>query len=160
MIVESQEFLTIQISIKKNSNSNIITENELNHLLNEAKDECKNTINDRKITHMLIDNYLLDRKQNIDFPKDSKCDFFSIDISFICLSYKYLKNLEKILKNIKSQQIIFLTQIMLEFLTDKTENIFEMSIKIINGYNQNEVLIVPKERINQGFFERFFNFFN
>ena len=39
-------------------------------------------------------------KKNISylFPKDSKCDFFSIDISFICLSYKYLKNLEKILK--------------------------------------------------------------
>ena len=95
------------------------------------------------------------------FPKDSKCDFFSIDISFICLSYKYLKNLEKILKKYQiSTNHILNSNYVKSFLTDKTENIFEMSIKIINGYNQNEVLIVPKERINQGFFERFFNFFN
>ena len=39
-------------------------------------------------------------------------------------------------------------------------DLFTMSLKIIDGYNENEVLIIPKLSKNKGFFERFFNFFS
>jgi len=32
--------------------------------------------------------------------------------------------------------------------------------RLINGYNDNEVILVSKRAKNQGFFEKFFNFFN
>ena len=35
-----------------------------------------------------------------------------------------------------------------------------MTKKMVNGYNPNEVLLVNKTRKNEGFFEKFFNFFN
>ena len=34
------------------------------------------------------------------------------------------------------------------------------SHKLINGFNINEIIIVPKNTGNQGFFEKFFNFFS
>ena len=35
-----------------------------------------------------------------------------------------------------------------------------MARKIINGYNSTEVTLINKSKKNQGFFEKFFNFFN
>ena len=40
------------------------------------------------------------------------------------------------------------------------DDLLKMSLKIIDGYNENEVLIIPKLIKNKGFFERFFNFFS
>ena len=46
------------------------------------------------------------------------------------------------------------------FTKHKEEDIFKMSMKLIEGFNENEVSIVQKLSNNKGFFERFFNFFN
>ena len=43
---------------------------------------------------------------------------------------------------------------------DKKMDIFSMCQKIIDGHNNNEILLVQKTRKNQGFFEKFFNFFS
>tara|TARA_Y100000996_G_scaffold352683_1_gene292331 strand:- start:420 stop:1124 length:705 start_codon:yes stop_codon:yes gene_type:complete len=161
LIIDSKEFLTIQLSIKKKINTDKISENELIHLLNEAKEQCRETIGDRKITHLIIDNYITDGKKNDYFPENSENEIFSIDLRFICLSNRYINNLEKILKNyqVSIDQILCLDYVN-SFLNHKNENIFEMSIKLIDGYNKNEVKIIPKKSKNTGFFERFFNFFN
>ena len=53
------------------------------------------------------------------------------------------------------------SQYLENFLNQNESNdIFEISTKIVDGYNVNEVIIVPKISNNKGFFERFFNFFN
>ena len=51
-------------------------------------------------------------------------------------------------------------QIMAERIKDKKMDIFSMCQKIIDGHNNNEILLVQKTRKNQGFFEKFFNFFS
>ena len=40
------------------------------------------------------------------------------------------------------------------------DNITKIANDVINGYNVNEVFIVKKTLKKQGFFEKFFNFFN
>ena len=47
---------------------------------------------------MLIDNYFIDKKSYPSFPENLRCNFFSIDIKFICLSEIYIREIEKILK--------------------------------------------------------------
>jgi hypothetical protein len=161
LIVESKEFLTINISIKKNNYGEIITRDQLNHLLNEAKSLCKKTIGDRKVAHMVIDNYLIDGKNYPSFPNNVKCNLFSLDLRFICLENKYIQNLENILKSyqISINRILNFNYIE-NFYKDEQEDPFSSSVKIIEGFNENEVLIVPKFIKNKGFFERFFNFFS
>lgn len=161
LILESKEFFTIQVSIKKNAYGDLISKENFIHLLNEVKDECKNTIGERKIIHMIIDNYLVDGKNISSITENLRCKTFSIDIKFICLSLKYINQLEKIFKNyqISINHILYSDYVRSLFINDN-KDIFEMAIQSINGYNQNEVLIIPKVLKNKGFFERFFNLFN
>jgi len=161
LIIESDKFLTIKISIKKNNYGDEITKDKLVHLLNEAKIVCKKTIGDSRITHMVIDNYLIDGKNYSLFPKDLKCDLFSIDLRFICLEKEYIQNLENVLKKYQiSINHILNAEYVKSIKNEDQDDLFKMSLKIIDGYNENEVLIIPKLNNNQGFFERFFNFFS
>ena len=43
---------------------------------------------------------------------------------------------------------------------NKDNNIFTAASSIISGHNSNEVSLIRKINKKQGFFERFFNFFN
>ena len=161
LIVNTDEFFTIHLSIKKENYGESLKKEDFTRLLNEARYECKKTINYRRITHMLIDNYYIDKKNYSSFPENLRCNFFSIDIRFICLSEEYIKEIEKILKKYQiTINRILNSEYVESFLDDKDQDIFRMSMKIIDGFNENEVSIVPKISNNKGFFERFFNFFN
>ena len=161
LILENNEFLKVQLSIKKDNYTNEISKDQLVYLLSEAKDDCKKTINNNKIIHMIIDSYFIDNNLYSTIPDNLKCNFFSLDISFICLSEKLINEIEKIFKNYQiSINYIQHSDYVKSFLKSENDDIFSMSMKLINGYNVNEVLIVPKISKNKGFFERFFNLFS
>ena len=161
LILENDEFFTLGISIKKNNYGETITKDKIVHILNKAKDECKKSIDDKKIIHMIIENYVVDEKNHSYLPLNLKCDFFSLDIKFVCLSKNYLKEVERTLKRyqISINSIVQLDYVK-KFLTKNQNDLYQMSMQIIEGYNKNEVILVPKTLKNKGFFERFFNFFN
>lgn len=161
LIINSDDFLTINLSIKKENYGEVLRKEDFTHLLNEARYVCKKTIDHRRITHMLIENYYIDKKNYSLFPENLRCNFFSIDIRFICLSEAYIKEIEKILKKYQiTINRVLSSKYVENFLDHKDEDIFGMSMKIVDGFNENEVTIVPKIPNNKGFFERFFNFFN
>lgn len=161
LILENDEFFTLGISIKRNNYGETITKDKIVHILNKAKDECKKSIDDKKIVHMIIENYVVDEKNHSYLPLDLKCDFFSLDIKFVCLSKNYLKEVEKTLKRyqISINSIVQLNYVN-KFLTNSHNDLYQMTMRIIEGYNENEVLLVPKASKNKGFFERFFDLFN
>ena len=134
----------------------------LNYLLYEAKENCKKTIDDKRIIHLIIRNYKIDSQNYESLPKDTSYKSFSVDLEFICLSNEIIKKLERILNKyeISLDQIVNASYVS-EFLTnEENDNIFLMTKKILRGYNSNEVSLVNKSTKNQGFFEKFFNFFN
>ena len=162
VIIDTDQFFLIQLSIKKKDIENLIDLKSLSYLINEAKENCKKTIDERRIIHLIIKNYKIDNENYVSMPKDVNNKSFSIDLEFICLSNEIIKNLEKILNKyqISLGQIVNANYIR-EFLTgEENENIFLMTKKILSGYNSNEVILVNKSNKNQGFFEKFFNFFN
>ena len=162
LVIENEDFFSVKISLKKNNYGNTINYEAINHLVYEAKNQCKKTINDRKIIHILIDNYLIDEKNFFYLPNNMKCDFFSIDINIICLSNRFIKNLEDILKKYQISIIKILSYHYLNNLKElkDTNSIFKIAEEILNGSNKNEVLITGKSSKNRGFFEKFFFLFN
>ena len=162
LVIENEDFFSVKISLKKNNYGNTINYEAINHLVYEAKNQCKKTINDRKIIHILIDNYLIDEKNFFYLPNKMKCDFFSIDINIICLSNRFIKNLEDILKKYQISIIKILSYHYLNNLKElnDTNSIFKIAEEILNGSNKNEVLITGKSSKNRGFFEKFFFLFN
>lgn len=161
LIISSEDFFSVQISLKKNNYGELINQGTLNYVLNEAKNQCKETIHGNKIIHMLVDNYLIDNNSYSYFPTKLKCYFFSLDLSFICLPEYLIKDLEKILRKyqISLNQILY-TEYLKNFFKSEDIDIFNMANKIIAGCNENEIKLVNKTFEKKGIFERFFDLFS
>ncbi len=161
IIVETNDFLNLQISIKKYDYNENINSNVILYLIKSARSQCEKTIKNRKIIHILIDNYYIDDTHFAKLPLNQKCKNFSLDISFICLPDELIKQIVKTLKKfqISINRILSATYID-KFANDRDTNFFKMASKIIGGYNENEIKLVNKTLKNKGFFEKFFDLFN
>ena len=161
VILDSKEFHSIKLSIKKDNNGNLINSEALIHPLNDLKNLCQSNLQNKKIIHFLIEKYLIDNKFFTTLPENVNCNIFSLDTEFICLSKNLIENIEKILKKYHISLNQILSASYLEKFKDNTDNnIFTTASRIISGHNSNEVLLTGKITKKQGFFERFFNFFN
>ena len=161
LIIDSHKFFSLKISIKKNNYGEVITSKSLNYILNEARDYCSNTLENKKLIHVLIDDYFIDDKKYSDPPFNLRCNNYSLNINFICLPLNYLKNLEDIIKKyqISLNRLISMEYLKTYFIDEKI-NLDEMAKKIINGHNLNEVVLTTKKTTNKTFFEKFFHFFS
>ena len=161
IIIDIKNFFQIGIGIKKKNYDNIINLKNFSQVLYEARDYCKKTIQNRRIIHILVQKYKFDDKNFLNLPTNIKCKDFSLDIKFICISDNIIKNLEKILKKYQiSVDHIVSGDYVKSFLRNEHDDIFFMAKDIINGHNQNEVLLVDRNPRYRGFFEKFFNFFS
>ncbi len=161
LIIDHEKLNQIKLSIKDKSDNASWSINSINNLLSEAKSQCKKTLEGNDIIHMKIDQFYIDEISYTNLPLEKDCKIFSIDLSFICLPNQITSNFEKIFSNYQiSISKILSYQYLKEFLSEKDEDIFIVAQNIINGLNENEVFLTNKSQKNQGFFEKFFNFFN
>ena len=161
IILDDKEFFPIEISIKKDHNGNSISQENLINPLNVLKNLCQFSFKDKKIIHMLIENYQIDGKDYSFLPENLKCNNFSLDIKFLCLSKNLIEHYEIILKryHILVNQILNAEYIQ-QFQDQQNPNIYTTASRIISGFNNNEISLVNKTLKSKGFFEKFFDFFN
>ena len=161
VILDSEEFHSIKLSIKKVNNGNLINSEALIHPLSDLKNLCQSNLLNKIIIHLIIEKYVIDNKFYTSLPENIKCNIFSLDTEFICLSKNLIENIEKILKkyHISLNQILSASYLK-KFKNNTENNIFTTASRIISGHNSNEVLLTGKISKKQGFFERFFNFFS
>ena len=161
VILDTNEFHSIKLSIKKDNYGNLINSEALIHPLNDLKNLCQSNLQNKKIIHFLIEKYLIDNKFYTTLPENVNCNIFSLDTEFICLSKNLIENTETILKKYHISLNQILSANYLEKFKDNTDNtIFTTASRIISGHNSNEILLIGKTNKKQGFFEKFFNFFN
>ena len=161
LIIDDDQFLSVKVSFKRKNDKDIFNLKNLNYLLKEAKYQISESYKEKVIIHMIIDNYSIDNKIYKNMPEDMECDQFSISMNFICIAMKYIRQIEKILGNyqIKIQQIISV-QYLRDIFGNNNDDFFDSGQKILDGYNPNEILLIPKSNKNKGFFEKFFHLFN
>ena len=161
LIVISKDFFPIELSLKNNNHGRSISQKDLTYLLNEAKDQCKKTLQNKKIIHMLIQNYLIDDDNYNFLPDEIKCNFFSLDIKFICLPNDLVKIFEKVLNkyHISINQLLS-ARYLEDYFKNNEIDIFNKASRVIDGCNINEVKIINKIPKKSGIFERFFSIFS
>ncbi len=161
IILDTNKFHSIKLSIKKDNNGNLINSEALIHPLNDLKNLCQSNLQNEKIIHYLIEKYVIDDKSYETLPKNINCNFFSLDTKFICLSKNLIENLEKILKkyHISLNQILSASYVE-KFKDNSDKSIFTTASRIVSGHNINEVVLINKTSKKRGFFEKFFDFFN
>ena len=109
---------------------------------------------------MLINKYYLNEKSYSSFDENLNSDYLAIEIQFKAVSNTKIYDLNKILENYQIKIIKYLDGIYVKNFINTDIELSEKSHRILNGYNQNEVLFVPKSSKKLAFFEKFFQLFS
>ena len=161
LIIESNENFEANICIKKKNYNKLITKKSLENVLTEVKDLFKEAYQDQVIMHMIINNYLINDKNYHSYVDNLRSDKLCLEVNFMSISSNTVFALDKILEKYQVKIKQYLNAKYIENFA-KVENIEipEMACKLKNGYNDNEVILVPKNTENKGFFEKFFQLFS
>ena len=161
LIIESENILTINVGIKKKNYENIINKKFLENSLIDLKDLINENYQDYRIIHMHIVNYLFDGKYFSEFKVDMNCKNLCIETQFIFLPNKFILEIDKILENFQIKTANYLNQNYIRSIfKEQKMKLSEMAYKSQQGYNTNEVSIIPKNVKKLGFFEKFFQLFS
>ena len=160
LILDINEFVNVKISTTNNFNYlSQQLDNNSNYLFNIKNDVMKN-MQGYDLIHMIIKKYLVDGKEYPSMPTDNIQKNVYLEIQFILSKHEITQKLKKIfskyqilVKNISCFNYVN------SFKKSDLSNIFDLSDKLSNGYNQKEIIFLNKTRKNIGFFEKFFNFF-
>jgi len=161
LIVEDKIELETIICLKKKNDNNKTNKKNLHQALLDAKDLFKENNQNQEIIHMLINNFSIRGKVYEEFIENLDSDYLYLDIKFLTLSDKVISRYERILEKYQIEIKQFISgKYVTKIIGDKKFEISEMAHKIREGYNPNEIKIVPKTNVNKGFFEKFFQLFS
>ena len=161
LVIENNQILNFSIGIKKKNYGEKINKHYLESSLAELKDLFKENYQNNKIMHFIVNRYLIDGVNYTSFGKDIDGDHMCVEAKFISVPNILIKEINNVLEKY---------QIKIDRLFEKKyiKNLFEgdsldlsiIAFKIKNGYNQNEIVLVPKSVKKTGFFEKFFQLFS
>ena len=130
-------------------------------MLIDSKDLFKENYQTEKIMHMIIDKYIVDDVAYLLFPENLKGKNFSFELQFKSVSNSFANEVEKILEKyqIKISKYIDGNYVKNLFVEEDFD-LDVMAHKVQNGFNVNEVKLIPKSLKKNGFFEKFFQLFS
>jgi len=161
LIIDHKNFIKINLSLIKNFKYLFKqNDNYLNDLSN-IKDSVLRNNNNYELTHMIINKFIVDKKDFIiELDANNQKDIF-LEIGMICLKKSTINSFKKILSN---YQIFIKNTLCFEYVnsfkTVEVDNISVVAYKLINGLNLNEINFSKKNPKKIGFFEKFFKIFS
>ncbi len=161
LVIENNSHFNILISIKKKNDGNLINKKNLEYTFVELNDVFNKNYPDNILLHMTVNNFIVDGKIFPSLIFDLKCYYFCLEVNFISLPRKIIFNLEKTLKNYQIEiNKILSGNYVKSFAVNNQIELCQMSQQINNGFNKNEIILIPKNNVeNKGFFEKFFHLF-
>jgi len=160
LIIDNNNNLVINLGNKKRLENRINKESLKNNLI-----KLKNLINenykDQTIMHIFLNNQLVYDDNETSLIENEDTNYQYLEVSFITLSNHLIVNLSRILQKYQIKISNYIDgNYVKNFFKDEEIELSLASHKLINGCNDNEVVIVPKSSENKGFFERFFYLFS
>ncbi len=160
LVFENKKILNLKIGIKKKNYNISITKNYLENLLIEVKDLFRENYPDQEIMHMVINKYFFNGKSYQSFQENLNCDHLALEIEFKFIPNSIINDLNKVLESYQIRVIRYIDGNYLKNIFDNDLELPEMTHKILSGYNENEVMFMPKIPKKLGFFEKFFQLFS
>ena len=149
------------LSLKNKYDSDKIKETDVVRLISDAKQQIARNNKDFAILHLLVDKYIVDGEEYLEFPENRSYQEFIIEISFITVQNSTVKTLNKIFKdcNIEVKKIIS-HQYSSSFAEKSDISPCIAGKKVTDGINPSEVMMHNLYTKKQGLFEKMFNFFS
>ncbi len=161
LIIDNNNTKSISLAIKKKNYNKKIDKSYIEKLLTDAKDIFAENYIEERILHILMDNFVVDGTSFSSFENDIVGDTVSIEVQFKSISIKLLKEVDNVLERYQIKVTDYLDQNYLKSLSEnKSFDLDEIAYKVQNGFNKNEVNLVPKSFKKKGFFEKFFQLFS
>jgi|TARA_Y100000389_G_C17356744_1_gene461521 hypothetical protein len=161
LIIENDNNLYVNISIKKKDYNNSINHKYLESNLTELKDLYKENYQQENVMHMLIISCTINGQKYSSFKENSTGNNLCLEVNFISISNELASKLSKVLEKyqVKINQYMCGNYVK-KFLDHDHSEFYLTAHKLKNGHNDNEVILVPKNIENMGFFEKFFQLFS
>ena len=160
LIIDKEDNFMIKLSNKKKI-ENKVNKESLENTLIKLKNLINENYKNQTIMHILLNNQLVYDNIETSLIENENTNSQCLEVSFITISNDLIINLNKVLQEyqIKISKFIDGKYVKNYFKEDELE-LSLATHKLINGFNNNEIIIVPKNTEKQGFFERFFNVFS
>ena len=95
LMIDTPDMFSIDISIKKNSDSKKYSKNDINSLLNESKSLVQKNYINKKIIHMIVKKFIFDDKEYFEIPHEEiNYNSLIIELKFICFADQVWKSLQ------------------------------------------------------------------
>ena len=160
LVIESDENLHVNIAVKKKNYGNYINKKYLENTLIEVKDLFKESHQKQTIMHMVIINYILNGEKYSSLPTNLSSKDLCLEINFVSITNNLTFIFDKLLEKYQIKVSRYLCgNYIKEFFKENNSELSVTLHKLKNGLNQNEVILVPKNIENKGFFEKFFQLF-
>ena len=160
LVFEDKKILNLEMGIKKKNYNPSITKEYLQNSLIEAKDLFRKNYPNQEIMHMIIKKYFVNDRSYLSFEENLKSDYLALEIEFRSISNNIVYDLNRVLENYQIKIVKYLDGSYVKNFICTDIDLPEKSYRILNGYNQNEVLFVPKNFKKLAFFEKFFQLFS
>ena len=161
VIIENKSTLSFDITMKKKNYSGNINRIFLENMLTDIKDLFKNSYNEHKLIHMLINRYMINGESFSSLRDEINSNEICLEIKLISISNLIFFEIENILKKYQIQVNNYLDKGYVKgFIQDEKLDISQKAYNLLNGMNKNEVLITSKSSKKLGFFEKFFQLFS
>ena len=160
-VITDAKYNKFSLSLKNKYDSDKIKETDVVRLISDAKQQISRNNKDFVILHLLVDKYIVDGEEYLEFPENRSYKEFIIEISFITVQNSTVKTLNKIFKdcNIEVKKIIS-HQYSSSFAEKSDLSPCIAGKKVIDGINPLEVMTHNLYTKKQGLFEKMFNFFS
>ena len=159
-VITDAKYNKFSLSLKNKYDSDKIKETDVVRLISDAKQQISRNNKDFAILHLLVDKYIVDGEEYLEFPDNRSYKEFIIEISFITVQNSTVKTLNKIFKdcNIEVKKIIS-HQYSSSFAEKSDISPCIAGKKVTDGINPSEVIMHNLYTKKQGLFEKMFNFF-
>ncbi len=161
LVIENNNLFNLFMGVKKKNYEKNIDKKKLESTLTDAKDLFKENHQDYRIMHMLINNYIIDGKYYKEFNNNFNTDALCLELQFISISNDFVSEIDKVIEKYQIKIVKYLDQNYINSVIEDSKIELPKKAHLIQtGYNENEVLFVPKNLKKIGFFEKFFQLFS
>ena len=149
LMIDTPDMFSIDISIKKNSDSRQYSKNDIKSLLNEAKGLVQKNYLNKKIVHMIVKKFIFDDEEFFEIPnKEINYNSLIIELKFICFADQIWKNLQD---NFNSNYInidnLYCSSYVRSSSYNSLFNDFNKKVILDIGYGKSSITVFQDNRI-------------
>ena len=148
LMLDSPDSLAISLSVSKKNEKKFLLKEDIEYLIQDAKQQILSSYQDKNIIHIVINNYKVNNINYNTLPSNIECNKFSIDIVFICFSKEIIENLEKLFsKHQISIDHFICTSYAKSFTYKEHFREFNQIAFLDIGYEKTSIIFYEKEKI-------------